>query len=54
MQHQGSLLTTLKRVERWASGYGTATQTEMRQWVREAIADAKCAECAASDDGDDQ
>lgn len=35
------MLETLEKVERWASGYGTATQSEMRQWVRTAIKKAK-------------
>lgn len=35
------MLTALQMVDRWASGYGTATQSEMRQWVRAAIAKAE-------------
>ena len=31
------MLDALRRVEKWASGYGTLTQSEMREFVREAI-----------------
>lgn len=34
-----NLLKTLEQVERWMSGYGTATQSEMRAVVRAAIAE---------------
>lgn len=34
-----NLLKTLEQVERWMSGYGTATQSEMREVVRAAIAE---------------
>lgn len=35
-----SVLTTLQNVERWMSGYGTKTQSQMRQEVRAALEDA--------------
>lgn len=34
------LLAALERIERWASGYGTATQSDMREVARAAITSA--------------
>ena len=38
---RGVLLAELERWERWASGYGTATQSEMRERARLVIAKAR-------------
>lgn len=39
--NEGAALEMLRQVERWMSGYGTATQSEMRQKVRATMARAK-------------